>query len=237
MKTAELDPRQNYLVGFHPHGVLAAGAFINFCTEASGFSTLFPGITPHLMMLSLWFRFPFFRDYVMSGGKDHGPMASSSMCGSFFEEHREKMHGEGESRVCFPSPGANWIPFMDTAIRDGNPKPLKLKIALLAVMSVVQLHKWSLCSGHHCAGAVEQQNAEQIVNRNAESCRPGCSCISFHKNYIQAWNCEEKDAFSEAGSFQGSSTQGQRMKIVAHAAAMECGREEDVVKKNRKRDR
>ncbi|KAM4904537.1 2-acylglycerol O-acyltransferase 2 [Sylvia borin] len=68
MKTAELDPRQNYLVGFHPHGVLAAGAFLNFCTEASGFSTLFPGITPHLMMLSLWFRIPFFRDYAMSGG-------------------------------------------------------------------------------------------------------------------------------------------------------------------------
>lgn len=70
MKTAELDPRQNYVVGFHPHGVLAAGAFLNFCTEASGFSKLFPGITPHLMMLSLWFRFPFFRDYLMSGGKE-----------------------------------------------------------------------------------------------------------------------------------------------------------------------
>ncbi|NXQ93919.1 MOGT2 acyltransferase, partial [Sagittarius serpentarius] len=68
VKTAELDPRQNYLMGFHPHGVLAAGAFLNFCTEASGFSTLFPGITPHLMMLSLWFRVPFFRDYLMSGG-------------------------------------------------------------------------------------------------------------------------------------------------------------------------
>ncbi|NXK34828.1 MOGT2 acyltransferase, partial [Piprites chloris] len=68
VKTAELDPRQNYLLGFHPHGVLAAGAFLNFCTEASGFSTLFPAITPHLMMLSLWFRVPFFRDYLMSGG-------------------------------------------------------------------------------------------------------------------------------------------------------------------------
>ncbi|NXC74821.1 MOGT2 acyltransferase, partial [Anhinga anhinga] len=68
VKTADLDPRQNYLMGFHPHGVLAAGAFLNFCTEASGFSTLFPGITPHLMMLSLWFRIPFLRDYLMSGG-------------------------------------------------------------------------------------------------------------------------------------------------------------------------
>ncbi|XP_065601847.1 2-acylglycerol O-acyltransferase 2 isoform X1 [Cyrtonyx montezumae] len=68
VKTAELDPRQNYLVGFHPHGVLAVGAFINFGTEASGFSTIFPGITPHLMMLSVWFRIPFLRDYLMSGG-------------------------------------------------------------------------------------------------------------------------------------------------------------------------
>ncbi|XP_071429431.1 2-acylglycerol O-acyltransferase 2 [Pithys albifrons albifrons] len=68
VKTAELDPRQNYLLGFHPHGVLAAGAFLNFCTEATGFSSLFPGITPHLMMLSLWFRVPFLRDYLMSGG-------------------------------------------------------------------------------------------------------------------------------------------------------------------------
>ncbi|RMC12035.1 hypothetical protein DUI87_11168 [Hirundo rustica rustica] len=82
VKTAELDPRQNYLVGFHPHGVLAAGAFLNFCTEASGFSTLFPGITPHLMMLSLWFRIPFFRDYVMSGGKDNGLLACSGIISS-----------------------------------------------------------------------------------------------------------------------------------------------------------
>ncbi|NXT33785.1 MOGT2 acyltransferase, partial [Pelecanoides urinatrix] len=68
VKTAELDPRQNYLMGFHPHGILAVGAFLNFCTEASGFSTLFPGITPHLMMLNLWFRIPFFRDCLMSAG-------------------------------------------------------------------------------------------------------------------------------------------------------------------------
>ncbi|XP_052555320.1 2-acylglycerol O-acyltransferase 2 isoform X2 [Tympanuchus pallidicinctus] len=68
VKTAELDPRQNYLVGFHPHGVLAVGAFINFGTEATGFSTIFPGITPHLMTLSLWFRVPFLRDYLMSAG-------------------------------------------------------------------------------------------------------------------------------------------------------------------------
>ncbi|KAK1336129.1 hypothetical protein QTO34_003929 [Cnephaeus nilssonii] len=51
VKTAELDPSRNYLAGIHPHGVLAAGIFVNLCTEGTGFSELFPGIRPHLMML------------------------------------------------------------------------------------------------------------------------------------------------------------------------------------------
>lgn len=68
VKTAELDPSRNYLAAIHPHGVLAAGIFVNMCTESTGFSQLFPGIRPHLMMLNLWFRAPFFRDYLMCGG-------------------------------------------------------------------------------------------------------------------------------------------------------------------------
>lgn len=75
VKTAELDPSRNYIAGFHPHGVLAAGAFLNLCTESTGFSSLFPGIRPHLMMLTLWFRAPFFRDYIMSGGEPARPGA------------------------------------------------------------------------------------------------------------------------------------------------------------------
>lgn len=68
IKTADLDPSKTYIFGSHPHGVLVAGAFTNFCTEATGFSDLYPGISPYLLMLPLWFRAPFFRDYIMSGG-------------------------------------------------------------------------------------------------------------------------------------------------------------------------
>ena len=39
VKTAHLDPSRNYLAGFHPHGVLATGAFTNLCTESTGFSS------------------------------------------------------------------------------------------------------------------------------------------------------------------------------------------------------
>uniref|UniRef100_A0A3B3CQS0 Monoacylglycerol O-acyltransferase 3a n=1 Tax=Oryzias melastigma TaxID=30732 RepID=A0A3B3CQS0_ORYME len=65
IKTVDLDPAKNYIFGFHPHGVLVAGGFGNFCTEATGFSRLFPGLRPHLLMLPFWFRVPFFRDYIM----------------------------------------------------------------------------------------------------------------------------------------------------------------------------
>ncbi|XP_023197571.1 2-acylglycerol O-acyltransferase 2 [Xiphophorus maculatus] len=68
VKTADLDPRHNYILGFHPHGVLVAGAFTNFCTYATGFPQLFPGLTSYLLMLPLWFRAPFFRDYIMCAG-------------------------------------------------------------------------------------------------------------------------------------------------------------------------
>ncbi|XP_040282406.1 2-acylglycerol O-acyltransferase 2 [Bufo bufo] len=68
IKTADLDPSKNYIIGVHPHGVLIAGGFTNFCTEATGFSDLYPGINPYLLMLPLWFRAPFFRDYIMCGG-------------------------------------------------------------------------------------------------------------------------------------------------------------------------
>ena len=69
VKTTELDPSWNYLAGFHPHGNGVIGAFTNLCTECMGFSSVFPGICSHLMMLNMWFWFPFFRDYAMSMGE------------------------------------------------------------------------------------------------------------------------------------------------------------------------
>uniref|UniRef100_A0A3B4TZD7 Monoacylglycerol O-acyltransferase 3a n=1 Tax=Seriola dumerili TaxID=41447 RepID=A0A3B4TZD7_SERDU len=76
VKTVDLDPKKNYIFGFHPHGekltclsgCLVAGGFGNFCTEATGFFRLFPGLTSHLLMLPFWFRVPLFRDYIMCGG-------------------------------------------------------------------------------------------------------------------------------------------------------------------------
>ncbi|TNN05622.1 2-acylglycerol O-acyltransferase 2 [Schistosoma japonicum] len=66
--TNNLPTDVNYLVGFHPHGILATGAFINFATEATGFSKVFPDLKPFLAILKAHFIAPFYRDFLMSLG-------------------------------------------------------------------------------------------------------------------------------------------------------------------------
>lgn len=67
-KTVDLDPSMSYLGGFHPHGIMATGVFVQFGTEGTGFSRLFPEIIPHVLTLGGWFNFPLVRDYIMMAG-------------------------------------------------------------------------------------------------------------------------------------------------------------------------
>ncbi|CAH1792021.1 unnamed protein product [Owenia fusiformis] len=68
IKTEDLDPNKNYIFGYHPHGILACGGFGNFATEATGFSKMFPGITPHLLTLKANFYHPLIRAYILYCG-------------------------------------------------------------------------------------------------------------------------------------------------------------------------
>ncbi|XP_067841735.1 diacylglycerol O-acyltransferase 2 isoform X2 [Heptranchias perlo] len=68
VKTHNLLPTRNYIFGYHPHGIFCFGAFCNFGTEATGFSSKFPGIRPFLATLAGNFRVPVLREYLMSGG-------------------------------------------------------------------------------------------------------------------------------------------------------------------------
>jgi 2-acylglycerol O-acyltransferase 2 len=67
-RTVELDPRNNYIFAYHPHGIISHGAFGNFVTEATGFSRLFPGITNTLLTLDTNFSIPFNREYLLALG-------------------------------------------------------------------------------------------------------------------------------------------------------------------------
>ncbi|KAL1718115.1 diacylglycerol acyltransferase [Schizophyllum commune] len=66
--TADLPPDRPYIFGYHPHGAHRRGALATFATEATGFSKLFPGITPHLLTLASNFRIPLYRDLILSLG-------------------------------------------------------------------------------------------------------------------------------------------------------------------------
>ncbi|XP_058536468.1 2-acylglycerol O-acyltransferase 3-like [Ochotona princeps] len=68
VKTAELHPDQNYVLGSHPHGIMCTGVFCNFLTESNNFSQHFSGIQPWLATLAGLFYLPVFRDYMMALG-------------------------------------------------------------------------------------------------------------------------------------------------------------------------
>jgi len=58
--TTPLKPEGRYVFGYHPHGILSLGAFLNFGSEATGFGQKFPGIDLRLMTLTSNFRIPFY---------------------------------------------------------------------------------------------------------------------------------------------------------------------------------
>ncbi|KFM70166.1 2-acylglycerol O-acyltransferase 2-A, partial [Stegodyphus mimosarum] len=68
IKTADFDPNKNYILGYHPHGIMCYGAFSCFATEATNFSEVFPGITPRILTLEGQFWFPFHREHILSTG-------------------------------------------------------------------------------------------------------------------------------------------------------------------------
>ncbi|XP_072549644.1 2-acylglycerol O-acyltransferase 3b [Salminus brasiliensis] len=68
VKTAELSPSKNYILGCHPHGIMSMGAVSCFSTAVGGFSEAYPGVRSTLAILAGLFRLPVFRDYILLAG-------------------------------------------------------------------------------------------------------------------------------------------------------------------------
>jgi len=68
IKESDLDPNQNYLFCYHPHGVLSFGLMTNFLTEGTKVSELFPGLEITPLTLESNFKVPFLRDFLLSLG-------------------------------------------------------------------------------------------------------------------------------------------------------------------------
>ena len=78
--TAPLDPKGRYVIGYHPHGILSLGAFLNFGTEATGFSEKFPGIDLRLLTLTSNFRIPFYGFFLSMMGIADASRESCNKC-------------------------------------------------------------------------------------------------------------------------------------------------------------
>ncbi|XP_023139805.1 2-acylglycerol O-acyltransferase 3b [Amphiprion ocellaris] len=110
VKTAELNPNKNYVLGCHPHGIMSAGAFACFSTDSCGFTEAFPGVRPTLAILAGLFRIPLFREYLMCA--DISPVSKPSLI------HHLSKRGKGNAVVIIvggaaeslaSSPGVNTV--------------------------------------------------------------------------------------------------------------------------------
>jgi len=70
--TAALDPQKNYLFIYHPHGIIACGACVNFGSNATDFQKHFPGVGCSFAALRYQFFFPICREYILSLGECTG---------------------------------------------------------------------------------------------------------------------------------------------------------------------
>lgn len=76
IKTTELEPDHNYIMCYHPHGILSAGAFCTYATEGTGWSKMFPGLTPYLLTLEVLFLMPLYREIFLCSGSVSATRAS-----------------------------------------------------------------------------------------------------------------------------------------------------------------
>lgn len=68
IKTADLDPKANYIFCGHPHGIACFSYVANFFIEATGFSSVFPGIRLFPVLLDSHFFAPFHREIALMAG-------------------------------------------------------------------------------------------------------------------------------------------------------------------------
>lgn len=64
----EFPPDAVYLFGYHPHGIISVGCFVNFATSVTGFTKLFPGLNVRLATLGFNLKIPFFREWLLRMG-------------------------------------------------------------------------------------------------------------------------------------------------------------------------
>ena len=69
LPSSELDPKGNYLFGYHPHGIMRMRRrLVDVCQRGDVILQSLPGLDLRLLTLSVNFKFPFTREVLMALG-------------------------------------------------------------------------------------------------------------------------------------------------------------------------
>ncbi|KJE94068.1 2-acylglycerol O-acyltransferase 2-A [Capsaspora owczarzaki ATCC 30864] len=69
VKTADLDPKKQYIFGCHPHGILPFGTMVGMGYQfPGGFADLFPGVDYRVLAATFCFYLPLYRDLLLASG-------------------------------------------------------------------------------------------------------------------------------------------------------------------------
>jgi len=68
VKTCDLPPEYNYLFLYHPHGIISMALQISLALNPMKFTEVYPGIKRRVCTLVASFKFPFFREVLLSHG-------------------------------------------------------------------------------------------------------------------------------------------------------------------------
>jgi len=63
-----LDPKQKYIFGLHPHGIIGISAISNFANDNEDWTSQFPGIDLRVATLPMNFKIPLYREWILSLG-------------------------------------------------------------------------------------------------------------------------------------------------------------------------
>ncbi|XP_033362247.1 2-acylglycerol O-acyltransferase 1-like [Bombus vosnesenskii] len=132
VKTTDLDPNKLYLFCSFPHGILPTGVYGAFGTDIVGCRELFPGLEFRIVILDLFYKSPFCREYFRSCGG----LASTPECMNQQLSTRPSPPYTGRATVLIPGgaaevfeckPGTYRIlikrrkGFVKLALQNGNP--------------------------------------------------------------------------------------------------------------------
>lgn len=68
VKTADLPPDRNYLMCYHPHGIISMGLQTSLGMDACNFTETFPGVNRYVATLVASFKIPLFREWILLHG-------------------------------------------------------------------------------------------------------------------------------------------------------------------------